>query len=129
MEEECVYNGEVLLSEEDIADPKHCQELCELFEDFGCEYWVYKENLERNHHDCLLLHSDDRNCAMTGGPKRPNFIECAPTTTTPKPYTTTPEPYTTTPKPYTTSAPTEPPTDPPTQPPTTSPAPEPTTTF
>ena len=48
------------MSEEDIADAKHCQELCELFEDFGCEYWVYKENTERNHHDCLLLHSDER---------------------------------------------------------------------
>ena len=55
-----VWFYKVILSEEDIADAKHCQELCELFEDFGCEYWVYKENTERNHHDCLLLHSDER---------------------------------------------------------------------
>merc|ERR1711971_735239 len=120
LEEECVYNGEVILSEEDIADAKHCQELCELFEDFGCEYWVYKENPEKNHHDCLLLHSDDRECTMTGGPKRPNFIECAPTTPGPEPTTTpNPEPTTTTnPEPTTTQEPD----------PITSPAPEPTTT-
>ena len=82
LEEDCQYQGEIILIQDNIADAKHCQQLCQQFEVVGCHYWVFQENGEGKH-DCSLLASDDRSCAMIGGPKYPNIKDCAPTTTTP----------------------------------------------
>ena len=87
LEEDCQYQGEIILIQDNIADAKHCQQLCQQFEVVGCHYWVFQENGEGKH-DCSLLASDDRSCAMIGGPKYPNIKDCAPTTTTTS--TTTP---------------------------------------
>ena len=91
LEEDCHYQGELILNTDDIADAKHCQILCQLItEPSRCNYWVFQEN-EEGKNDCSLLASGDRSCTMIGGPRDPNLKECAPTTTT----TTTTTPTTT----------------------------------
>ena len=73
IEEDCEYYGEVLIKTPigSIADPKHCQELCEEFASVGCEYWTFQED------SCSLLTSGERKCTTLGGPKYPEIKECA----------------------------------------------------
>ena len=66
MEEDCDYKGNVVLSQDNIADAKHCQVLCKQFEVVGCHYWVFGFNSLVGKHQCLLLDSDERNCSATG---------------------------------------------------------------
>ena len=70
LEENCEYYGDVLLEPSSIANAKHCQELCEKFEDVGCQYWIYQQNT------CFLLTSGARKCTTIGGPKSPEINEC-----------------------------------------------------
>ena len=66
MEEDCDYKGNVVLSQDNIADAKHCQVLCKQFEVVGCQYWVFGFNSLVGKHQCLMLDSDERNCSATG---------------------------------------------------------------
>ena len=70
LEEDCEYFGDVIIKSNNIADPKHCQELCEEFESVGCLYWKFEKN------ECYLLADSKRNCSSLGGPKSPNINEC-----------------------------------------------------
>ena len=76
IKQDCEYLGEPLLNTDNIADAKHCQELCGLYADLGCQYWVFKKKDDR-HHDCLLLKGGERNCGTTGGPKSPPISDCS----------------------------------------------------
>ena len=76
IKQDCEYLGEPLLNTDNIADTKHCQELCGLYADLGCQYWVFKKKDDR-HHDCLLLKGGERNCGTTGGPKSPPISDCS----------------------------------------------------
>ena len=89
LEEDCHYQGEIILNTDDIADAKHCQILCQLLTEPRCNYWVFQEK-EEGKNDCSLLASDDRSCTMIGGPRDPKLKECAPTTTTSIPTSTSP---------------------------------------
>ena len=76
IKQDCEYLGEPLLNTNNIADAKHCQELCGLYADLGCQYWVFQKKDDR-HHDCLLLKGGERNCGTTGGPKSPPISDCS----------------------------------------------------
>ena len=76
LKQDCDYLGDYLFSTDNIADSKHCQELCEQYEVLGCRYWVFQQNANGDKHDCLLLKGDERNCAMTGGAASPSINEC-----------------------------------------------------
>ena len=75
LEEECIYHGDTLVKPANIADARHCQELCEQFETVGCKYWTFQKK-ENGEHECHLLTSDDRTCTNIGGPKSPSINEC-----------------------------------------------------
>ena len=74
LEQQCEYHGVPLHSTDSIADPKHCQDLCGVFGSL-CQYWVFQKKQD-NKHDCLLFSTDERDCAMAGGPKTPPIKEC-----------------------------------------------------
>ena len=70
----CDYNGNVVLrtTPGSIADASHCQQMCEVFYDVGCRYWVfeaYQIHPEDHSTRCVLYDSASFICKGLLGPQ------------------------------------------------------------
>jgi len=72
MEEDCEYNGELLLRYPEGAanSPAACQSYCRGRD--NCKYWIY-HTLESL---CILKRDGNRTCNVVGGPKQPSYDQC-----------------------------------------------------
>jgi len=72
MEEDCEYNGELLMRylDGEITSADTCQENCRS--DSDCKYWIYN-NSEIS---CILKRDGKKTCTVLGGPKQPSYDQC-----------------------------------------------------
>ena len=73
MEEDCEYNGELLMRYPggSIAAADTCQEVCRNRSP-DCKYWIY--NWRES--SCILKRDGRKTCTVWGGPKQPSYDHC-----------------------------------------------------
>jgi len=73
--EECQYHGQdtgLSAPAGQVTNALECEEYCQLFEGFGCTYWVFNAT----DLTCNLLDSTERTCWGLTGPKNPPYEDC-----------------------------------------------------